>query len=744
MTEGSAIVFKIGGRVQGVGFRPTAHRLARELNLRGWVLNDSGGAEVALWGDEGAIARFREELPGRLPAAARIESIEEMAARGRGPEGFEIRASREAGGMRVAGILPDLATCPECLREIFDARDRRHRYPFANCTHCGPRYSIVERLPYDRGNTTMSAFRMCPRCEAEYFDPENRRFHAQPNACPECGPRLSWATGNGEVEEQGEAALAAAEAALAGGQIVAAKGIGGFHLMADARNEQAVGRLRERKRRDGKPFAVMFPNMGELEKFCAAGTVERTWLQSAAAPILLLERRGGEERLAFGIAPGLDRIGAMLPYTPLHHLLLRDLGFPLVATSGNMTDEPICIENDEAMARLGGIADGFLGHDRRIARPMDDSVMAICDGEPLAIRRGRGMAPYALPMAGIADGWLAAGAQMKGTVAVAAGGKAVVSSHLGDLDQETAVRQWEKAAQDLAGLHGVEIVGASADCHGDYVSTRCAEALGVPTEKVQHHHAHVAACMAENGLEGPVLGIAWDGTGLGPDGTIWGGEFLACGKTGYERAAWLRTFPLLGGDAAVREPRRSAFGVLREMGSERVPPGFGASELERLDEALRAGVNVARTSSAGRLFDAVAALLGVCLVATHEGQAAMRLEALARQTAQGAKPYSIGWIGDALDWASAVEGLIAGGEGMEEKAGRFHATLAEMMVAGAQRAGIADVALTGGCFQNCVLLGLARRRLEEAGFRVWTHRELPPNDGGISAGQMAVAAARRR
>lgn len=739
----TAVVMKISGRVQGVGFRPAAHRLANELGLRGWALNDSCGAEVALWGREDAIARFREELPRRLPAAACVESVEERAGTGRGPEGFEIRASREAAGILVAGILPDLATCPDCLREIFDPKDRRHRYPFANCTHCGPRYSIVERLPYDRGHTTMRAFRMCAQCEAEYRDPGNRRFHAQPNACPACGPRLSWTTG-GQVSREGEDALAAAEAALEGGQIVAAKGIGGFHLMADARSEHAVKRLRERKRRDEKPFAVMFPSMEELEKACKAGAEERAWLQSPAAPILLLERREGGLDLASGIAPGLDRIGAMLPYAPMHHLLLRDLGFPLVATSGNLTDEPICIECDEAMARLGAIADGFLGHDRRIARPMDDSVVAICEGEPLAMRRGRGMAPYSLPMAGAPDGWLAAGAQMKGTVAVAAGGKAVVSSHLGDLDHEASARQWAAAAKDLAGLHGMEIAGAATDCHGDYVSTRCAEALGVPTERVQHHHAHVAACMAENGLEGRVLGIAWDGTGWGPDGTIWGGEFLACERSGFERAAWLRTFPLVGGDAAAREPRRSAFGVLREMGLDWAPPGFDEGELKAMDEALRAGINVAWTSSAGRLFDAAAALLGTCLVATHEGQAPMRLEALARKTAKWAKPYPVGWIGGALDWAPAIEMLLASGEGAEAKAGRFHATLAEMMVEGARRAGIADVVLTGGCFQNCVLLGMARHRLGESGFRVWTHRELPPNDGGISAGQMAVAAARRR
>ena len=740
MPEEISIVLRMRGRVQGVGFRPVVFRLAHELGLRGWVRNDASGAEVALAGGAEAIAQFRAELPGRLPAAADIQGVEELAAAPDVPAGFEIRSSAEAPGVRVAGILPDLATCPECLREIFDPHNRRYRYPFANCTHCGPRYSILERLPYDRQNTTMRGFRMCPACEAEYRDPRDRRFHAQPNACPVCGPSLSWASANGRILALRDEALLAAAEALRGGKIVAAKGIGGFHLMVDARLAAAVRRLRERKKRDEKPFAVLFPSLASIRANCATSPAEEKWLQSAAAPIVLLGKRPAASELAEDVAPGLPWIGAMLPYAPLHHLLMRELGFPVVATSGNLTDEPICVDFAEARGRLGGIADFFLTHDRPIARPMDDSVMAVCDGEPLMMRRGRGLSPYSLPMSGAPDGLVAAGAQMKSAVAVAAGGNAVMSPHVGDLDHEGAARLWRRAVKDLLDLHGSSPSGAAVDLHPDYASTHGAAELGVPATAVQHHHAHIAACMAENRLAGPVLGIAWDGTGLGTDGTVWGGEFLVCTRADFRRAAWLRPFPLVGGDAAAREPRRAALGVLREMGSPHPPPGFSAAELAVLDGMLRGGVNGVRTSSAGRLFDAVASLLDVCQRMSHEGQAAMRLEALAGD-AEG-EAYPFGWIGDALDWAPMVAAMLSAGDPPAAAAARFHATLVEMMVAAAKRFELRDVCLSGGCFQNRRLLSAAVRRLREEGFSPWRHREIPPNDAGICLGQLAVAAAR--
>ena len=740
MPEENSILLRMRGRVQGVGFRPVVFRLAHELGLRGWVRNDAAGAEVALAGAAASIAKFRAELPGRLPAAADIQSVAEMPAPADLPAGFEIRTSATTDGARVAGILPDLATCPDCLREIFDPNDRRYRYPFANCTHCGPRFSLIKALPYDRANTTMRGFRMCPACEAEYRDPRNRRFHAQPNACPVCGPQLSWTKADGAVRAVRDEALLAAAEALRGGKIVAVKGLGGFHLMANARDGAAVRRLRERKKRDEKPFALLFPSLEAIQAACEVSELERQWLESQAAPIVLLEKRAGAGGLAAEIAPGLPWIGAMLPYAPLHHLLMRELGFSVVATSGNLTDEPICTDNGEARARLGEIADFFLLHDRPIARPLDDSVMTVCDGAPLMMRRGRGLSPYSLPLPGALDGWVAAGAQMKSAVALTAGGNAVMSPHLGDLDHEGAARLWERAVADLTGLHGLKPVAAAADLHPGYASTQGAAEWGVPILGVQHHHAHIAACMAENGLEGPVLGIAWDGTGLGPDGTIWGGEFLVGTRAEFRRVAWLRPFPLIGGDAAAREPRRAALGVLREMGAAHRPPGFSPAELSVLDGMLAGGFNVVRTSSAGRLFDAVASLLGVCQTMSHEGQAAMRLEALAG--AAPAEPYPFGWRDDALDWAPMIAELLRGGESAETAAARFHATLAEMMMAAAQREGLRNVCPSGGCFQDRRLRAGAARRLAAEGFRVWRHREIPPNDAGICLGQLAVAAAR--
>ncbi len=743
MPEEPTILLRMRGRVQGVGFRPVVFRLARELGLRGWVRNDAAGAEVALAGPAEAIARFRAALPGRLPAAADIQEVAEAPGPADLPAGFEIRASPEAAGTKVAGILPDLATCPDCLREILDPGDRRHRYPFTNCTQCGPRFSILLALPYDRDRTTMRGFAMCPACAAEYADPGNRRFHAQPNACPVCGPRLEWRGEHGAAGAVGDDALRAAAAALREGRIAAVKGLGGFHLMVDARDGAAVRRLRGRKRRDEKPFAVMFPSMDAVAAACEVSAAEREWLESQAAPIVLLRRREDAGEPADEVAPGLPWIGAMLPYTPLHHLLMRDLGFPVVATSGNLTDEPICTDNAEALARLGDIADGFLLHDRPIARPMDDSVLAVCRGRPVMMRRGRGLAPYSLALPGAADGRVGAGAQMKSTVAVTAGGRAVVGPHIGDLDHDGSARLWRRSVEDLLGLHGLEPVAAAADLHPEYASTQEAGKLplvgGNAVDVVQHHHAHIAACMAENGLDGPVLGIAWDGTGWGADGTVWGGEFLVCTRAECRRAAWLRTFPLIGGDAAAREPRRCALGVLRESASPRPPPGFDPAELAVLDGLLRSGMNVVRTSSAGRLFDAVASLLGVCQRMNHEGQAAMRLEALAGETP--ADPYPFGWAGDALDWAPMIDAMLAGGEPVAAASARFHATLAEMMVAAARRAALPDVCLSGGCFQNRRLLGEALDRLGAAGFRVWRHAEVPPNDAGISLGQLAATEA---
>ena len=740
MSDRVSILLRMQGRVQGVGFRPVVFRMARELGLRGWVQNDSAGATVALLGMEEAIATFRAELPKRLPSAAQIQRVEAFAAPSDFPPGFEIRSSPQSHGVRVAGILPDLATCPDCLREILDSKNRRFRYPFTNCTHCGPRFSMIESLPYDRAHTTMRGFALCPACEAEYQNPLDRRFHAQPNACPVCGPRLAWMSSNGLPQAECDEALLAAAEALKSGRIIAVKGIGGFHLMTDARNGETVCRLRAKKMRDAKPFALLFPNIESIEAICEVSDLEQIWLESAAAPIVLLKKRKSPSPLAMEIAPGLPWIGAMLPYTPLHHLLMRELGFPVVATSGNLTDEPICVDFDEALARLGHIADFFLTHNRPIARPMDDSVMMLCDGKQLMMRRGRGLSPYSIPMPGAPDGVVAAGAQMKSAIALTAGGRAVMSPHIGDLDHEGSIRLWTRTVNDLTGLHGLTPIQAVTDWHPEYASTFGATELDIPLKQVQHHHAHIAACMAENELDGPVLGIVWDGTGLGTDGTLWGGEFLICTRSEFRRVAWLRPFPLVGGDAAAREPRRAALGMLRAMGSAHPPPGFSESECSVLDSLLRQGINVVQTSSAGRLFDAVASLLGLCHHMSHEGQAAMQLEAMAAQV-DSAIPYPFAWMNQALDWAPMVEEMLRLGEPIPIAAARFHATLVDMMVAVAKREGLPSVCLSGGCFQNRILLSSATRRLKEAGFQVWTHQEVPPNDAGICLGQLAIALA---
>jgi hydrogenase maturation protein HypF len=741
MPEEQSILLQMRGRVQGVGFRPVVFCLAHELGLRGWVLNTASGVEVALSGAPEAIATFRATLPDRLPAAADIQRIEEAGHPDDIPDGFEIRSSAGSGGACVAGILPDLATCPDCLKEVLDPADRRYRYPFANCTHCGPRFSIIKQLPYDRDHTTMQGFQLCPACEAEYRDPRNRRFHAQPNACPDCGPSLTWSTAAGGRLSSRDDALMAAVEALCAGNIVAVKGLGGFHLMVDARDADAVGRLRERKRRDEKPFAVLFPSLQAIQQACEVSEAEQAWLESAAAPIVLLHRKEGAGILSDEVAPGLPWVGAMLPYTPLHHLLMQELGFPVVATSGNLTDEPICTEFKEALQRLGGLADFFLTHDRPIARPMDDSVMAVCDDEPLMMRRGRGLSPYSFPLPGAPDGIVAAGAQMKATVAVTAGGQAVMSPHIGDLDHDSSVRLWDRAVTDLLGLHGLAPSLAAVDLHPDYASTQGASCLGVPMETIQHHHAHIAACMAENGLEGPVLGLAWDGTGLGTDHTIWGGEILTCTRASFERTGWLRPFPLPGGDAAAKEPRRAALGVLWEMQSNHPAPGFTDEERGVLQGMLKAGIHAPQTSSAGRLFDAVASLLNVKQVMSYEGQAAMCLEAMAGDRA--AAPYPFEWAGAVLDWQPMIEEMLRGQDTVEAAAARFHETLIAMMVSAAERSGLRDVCLSGGCFQNRRLLAGAMRQLGEAGFRGVRHREIPPNDAGLSLGQAVVVSARK-
>lgn len=752
---------RVQGAVQGVGFRPFVYRLATALGLAGFVENTPQGVTLEVEGPGVVVDEFERRLPLEAPLRARVEGLAARVLPADGASGFSIRSSA-AGGRRTALVLPDLATCCDCRRELFDPGDRRHRYPFVNCTQCGPRYSVVLELPYDRARTTMAAFALCGRCRAEYEDPLDRRFHAEPTACPQCGPRLELRDAGGEPLARRDEALLQASRALRQGRVVALLGLGGFQLLVDARDEGAVRRLRERKQREAKPLALMAADLDQARRLCQVSPEEERLLLSAEAPIVILRRRSGAGSLdvAGSVAPGNPHLGVMLPYTPLHLLLMAELGFPVVATSGNRSDEPICTDPDEARLRLAGIADLFLVHDRPVARPVDDSVVRLVAGRPLLLRRARGYAPF--PVAP-ADGqaWLAVGAHLKNAVALTAGERVVLSPHVGDLDTAPAVEHFRRTIEALGGLYDVRPSAVACDAHPDYVSTRHALGSGLPVVSVQHHHAHALSCLADNGLEPPVLALAWDGSGWGPDGTVWGGEALRVRPDyGYERVARLRTFPLPGGEQAVREPRRSALGLLFELEGEALLARdedplwrlFSPRERNVLGTMLRRGLNCPRTSSVGRLFDGLAALSGLYPVAGFEGQAALALEcALDPQDERRAEPYPLplrespahsSTTALQLDWGPllrAARAELADGVAVGPVSARFHAALAAGAVAAADLARERRVLLTGGCFQNRALTEGCVRRLRAAGFEAYWHRRVPPNDGGLALGQIVAA-----
>ena len=740
----------IRGAVQGVGFRPFVYRLARSLELCGWVTNSSHGVTIEAEGEPAALERFLLDLERERPALASIASLEYSLRDPAGDDAFVIRPSRDE-GRPTALVLPDIATCDDCRRELGDPGDRRYRYPFTNCTNCGPRYSIIRSLPYDRPGTTMQAFAMCPDCLAEYHDPANRRFHAQPNACPTCGPWLELWDREGTVLASRDQALEDAVALLGTGSILAVKGIGGFHLMCSATEEEVVRRLRTRKHREEKPLAIMAPDLESVARWCELDPLEERLLRSPESPIVLLKRRPGGA-IAPSVAPGNPSLGVMLPYTPLHLLLLRELATPLVATSGNLSDEPICIDEREALRRLGQIADAFLVHNRPIHRQIDDSVVRLVLGRELVLRRARGYAPLPVEVSRDLPDLLAVGAQLKSSVAVARGRRVFLSQHLGDLESQESRQAFERESASLQALYQIAPERVVSDLHPDYLSTVHAHASGLPVVSVQHHYAHITSCMAENALEGAVLGVSWDGTGLGTDGTIWGGEFLATDERGFSRVASLRRFRLPGGDQAVREPRRSALAVLHEVFGE-LPATYGAlppvqsfTEAERavLVRMIARGVNAPLTSSAGRLFDAVSALLGIRQVSTFEGQAAMELEwAAAGHRAESDYRFALRPGESCLeaDWEPVVRAMLldrALGAGI--LAARFHRALTELIVAVARHHGNPRVVLSGGCFQNCLLLEATVGRLRQEGFTAYWHQRVPPNDGGIALGQITAAA----
>ena len=850
----------VRGAVQGVGFRPFVFRLAEDTGLNGWVRNSSQGVFIEVEGLRAELERFRFRLENEKPSASFIQGLEAAWLDAVGYTSFEIRES-DGAGSKTALVLPDIATCADCRREIFDPANRRYRYPFTNCTNCGPRFSIIEALPYDRCNTSMRRFTMCPECQAEYNNPRDRRFHAQPNACPVCGPRLElWRGGKPQViVAEGDEALEVAIEEIRDGRIVAAKGLGGFHLIVDAANTQAVRRLRELKHREEKPFALMFPSGEVIRAVCEVSPLEERLLRSPEAPIVLLRRRESLDvsargpQIADDVAPGNPNLGIMLPANPLHHLLMAGFGAPVVATSGNVSDEPICTDEDEALERLRGIADCFLVHDRPIVRHVDDSIVRVVMGRETVMRRARGYAP--LPV-GIISGKpteniehrtsniehrtedksqiasipchtvfarrssnnfgtphpgplpfgrgegeshaagevandvggseplepraneaiLAVGAHLKNSVALAIGDSVFISQHIGDLETEAANDAFRRVIRDFEKLYDTQPAFIAADLHPEYLSTKFARDFAAKTGDrnvryfgVQHHEAHVLACMAENELAPPVLGVAWDGTGYGPDGTIWGGEFFLVTEDRCDRIAHFRSFPLPGGDAAIKEPRRAALGLLYEMLG---PAAFEVdlpvirnawkNELTTLRAMLERGLNSPRTSSAGRLFDAVASLAGLRQRMRYEGQAGMELEfALEGIETDENYPFPVeskhaASAADklyesvpkifALDWAPMIRGIIQDvkrGVAVGEISAKFHNTLAEAIVAVARASGQERVALSGGCFQNRYLTERTVKRLEAEGFRAYWHQRVPTNDGGIALGQV-VAALRQR
>lgn len=743
---------EIKGAVQGVGFRPFVYRLAHRFNLQGWVSNTSKGVEVEVEGNTEVLKRFAEAILKEKPPVSIVQDIRSEYLEIVGYTNFEIRSS--SGGRREAFVLPDLAICSECTLEILDPDNRRYRYPFTNCTNCGPRYSIINSIPYDRPSTTMSGFRMCGECMEEYENPLDRRFHAQPNACPECGPHLElWDSSGAVIAERDDALRRTAEEILEG-RILAVKGLGGFHLMALARSDKTVQTLRSRKGRKMKPLAMMFPSFPMISEVCHVSTVERDILESSSSPIVLLRKLdngSGAVHISELVSPSNPEYGIMLPYTPLHILLMMEIGEPVIATSGNLSDEPICIDEKEAIERLSGVADIFLVHNRPIARHVDDSIVRIFNNREMVLRRARGYAPLPLRMEyDESASVIATGGHLKNTLALSIGRNVFTSQHIGDLESPQAIRAFGEVWNSIEDLYDAHPDTIAYDMHPDYISSvraRESQLRGIP---VQHHIAHVFSCMLDRGIVPPLLGVSWDGTGYGPDGTVWGGEFFHITDGTVKRIAHLKRFPLPGGDKAAREPRRSALGLLSRLYNDPVkylPAGtFSTKETDVIRQMLASEVNSPLTSSAGRLFDAVASILDLYQTIEFEGQAAMALE----HAIGGVKTeefYSVDMIqatGEpiVLDWAPLIKGVIMDvAEGMSNGiiSAKFHNALAAGIVAVAHRVGEKKVVFSGGCFQNVYLLRRVLNLLENLGYEPVIHRSLPANDGGIAPGQVVAA-----
>ncbi|MFH1892487.1 MAG: carbamoyltransferase HypF [Candidatus Zixiibacteriota bacterium] len=746
------------GLVQGVGFRPFVHRLASDIGLPGWVRNSAEGVQIELEGGIEKLDEFVSRLQAERPPRSHIDELVTETLTLVGYSRFKVRESHDDCSTGITQITPDIATCSECIQDVFDPGNRRYRYPFTNCTNCGPRFSIIQSLPYDRVNTTMNKFPMCGECRDEYENPENRRFHAQPNACPNCGPHLELWDGDGKVVAMNDQALVDACAFVTRGRIVALKGLGGFQLVVDAGNEDAVKYLRKRKARMDKPFALMCPSLRVARNHCELSHAEMHLLASPESPIVLLKRKSGTHRepssISHQIAPDSPYLGVMLPYTPLHHLIMADLKSPVVATSGNLADEPICTDERDALVRLSRVADYFLVHDRPIARQMDDSIVQHVAGSEMVLRSARGYAPVTIRLRKPGAECLAVGSHLKNTVAISDGRNACLSQYIGDLSTKRALDVLSGETKSLASIYRIRPRKVCCDEHPDYNSARFAASLGQPIAQVQHHFAHILSCMAEHDLGAPVLGVSWDGTGLGTDGTIWGGEFLRVTERGFTRAAHLRPFPLPGGDIAVREPRRSAIGLLYEIFGDALfatdnvksVKAFCESERRILRRMLERSLNAPRTSSAGRLFDAVASITGICQTASFEGQAAMKLQFAAEAGGDMSESYEYRLVDScipySLDWEPMIRGIL---HDMQESipvdtiAARYHRTLVNMILSVAGRIGERRVVLTGGCFQNRLLVEQSVSALQASGFEPYWHRRIPPNDSGIAMGQIFMA-----
>ena len=752
----------ITGVVQGVGFRPFMYRLAKKYGLTGFVANNVQGVWGEVQGSPQAVRTFINELPQQIPPQAQLDAFSHSPVPCADEADFRIRES-DGSSASSATVLPDLAPCAACLQELFAAGNRRFRYPFINCTDCGPRFSIVERTPYDRANTAMKHFPLCEACAREYRDPLDRRFHAEPTACGVCGPQITCRDARNTFSEQGEFAIQRAAETIRSGRVVALKGVGGFQLLADAGNAAAVALLRKRKHRPHKPFAVMYPDVQSVLETCVVTPGENTLLSGAQRPIVLLARNAqnhAQSSIAYGVAPGNPDLGVMLPSSPLHYLLLDALRKPIVATSGNRGGEPICIDNDEALERLADLADLFLIHDRPILRPLDDSVVRVMDDKPVVLRRARGYAPSPIPLENDEPSGpqlVALGADLKNCVAGAAGASAQLSQHIGDLQSPLAMAQFERSIDELSHADEKQTRKMICDLHPGYLSTRWAIKCCAQPLQVQHHVAHLFSCMAEHNHRGAATGIIWDGSGYGEDGSIRGSEILYFDGAGQvARLACLLEFPLPGGTRAILDPRRTLAGLLyraqgdRALQQARLRELFRPGELSNLQRVLERRINTPVCSSMGRLFDAVAVLLGIVEAVSFEGQAAMALEYAARESrSDGVYPFRITrkQKQQVLDWRPMLLALMddaARGVATAECAARFHNTLVQMVMAVLRDSPVSDVFLSGGVFQNKRLLESTAAALRAEGFRVYTHGRIPPNDGGIALGQLNYVRAMNR